>query len=1099
MKFNHICLIVGIFLLILGVSVFAHASVAQLDCSNGFNCEIKSYCQSNPNAVLGLLVSGGQCGSTGSLPCVYSFNSTTTGLHSCTVTITTTAMHSQNQVNENTTVLINGTTIGTTVDNYCNGSESEGCTFCGRDVQTLPSKTLSLNSTNTITLQGHDSHAVVSVTANCTPTDYNCVNGVCTFVRNCNNDLSPTISTIPNQSVKYNGTLKLDLWNYINDYDDSLSDLTISAGQIGNSVSCVIDNNRYLECDGTENIGTSTIDVEVMDSCGKSQVKTFDIVVTNNTPSLSISNLTKSCVNDFNKFLDLRDYAYDENVLDLNFAIISESNSGLIDCNVDSNNKNFLTCSVNTCSDSCSTVTLRTIDILGAYSDKSFNLCLNNSTPTWKSVPSICINDSNSRLIDLKQYASDIEDKNNLTFSLTQSNSSAVSCSIESSSYISCTDLSNKSLSNTLTLKATDSKGKYATIETTISTNCFDENGNDTNQSGQITFEAQNKAVCMENCVTYGTQLKLTNNSTEKKCFSFDAESYPYNMLNVSLAESEVCINSGETRFVTLNANSCGADSRSYQVKVSAKRIVEGTNWNFSQTTQLVDTNLSLLFDFQVGTCQNFGEFRINEFDGKICKGETKNLNVFVRNTTSSSKTVLLNADNAMILPYFEKSYVDLSSGQEKVVQLVVNTNNLSLGYYTILLEGDATDYHISKKLEIEVVNCDSIAKRTFSINVPQVCFDVRRGQTFQSQFSITRQSCTTYSDCYNREKEFFLSIGGMPNELAYNSVLLTSNQSKSIEYSILVPTNAPAGNQLLTISGTDSLEYGAFVEEKLLCLNVLGEAKTVLTVRTQAKDILWCGSEVFELELTNTGDFDANFVLSTTSIPVGVSVNLSETNVTVKKGTTKVIYAAVSTNPNSQIKDNQFFVVSVSGSASMSAKVYFNIKQKTALENIEILSATNQIDIRANSTAAYDITIRNNTESTLKGIVLSFEGIPADVNIESKIIGDLLPGQVISVSGVISAGDANGFFEPSFVVSSGSMLNKKQFGLYIQGTRTNAGLAGLFTGMFAFDFGNGNFFLTQEVFGAFLLVIVLIALLTVIILGIAIINKPKTKEVWAN
>lgn len=1098
MKFNHICLIVGIFLLVLGVSVFAHASTIQLNCSNAFNCEIKDQCQSNPNAVPGLLVSAGQCGSTGSLPCVYSFNSTTTGLHSCIVTVTTTAMHSQNQINENTTILINGTTIGTTIDNHCNGPESEGCTFCGREVQTLPAKTLSLNSANTITLQGHDSHAVVSVIANCTPTDYNCVNGVCTFVRNCNNDLAPTISTISNQSIKYNEKLKIDFWNYIKDLDDSLADLNISATITGNSVSCVLSNNRYLDCNGTTNLGTSTIDVNVIDGCNKYQVKSFNISVTNPSPVLSIYDLSKSCANDFNKFIDLKNYAYDENILDLNYSVISESNPALIDCNIDSSNNSSLTCAVNACNQACSNITIRTMDKLGAYSDKSFNLCLSNFAPVWKSVPSICINDSNYRLIDLKQYASDTEDKNNLTFSLTQSNSSAVDCSIEATNYVSCSNLSNKHLSNTLTLKATDSNGKYSTTTTTISTNCFDENGNDTNQIGQIMFEAQNKAVCMEKCVTYGTQLRLTNNSAEEKCFSFDAESYPYNMLNVSLAEKEVCVNSGETSFVTLNANSCGAESRSYQVKVSAKRIVEGTNWNLLSENQLTDANLSLLFDFQVGTCQNFGEFRLNEFDGKICKGETENLTVFVRNTTGSGKTILLNADNAMILPHFEKSYVDLASGQEKAVQLVVNANNLSLGYYNILLEGDAADYHISKKLEIEVVNCEDIAKRTFSLNVPQVCFDVRRGQTFESQFSITRQGCTDASDCYRREKEFFLSIGGMASELAYNSISLISNQSKSIEYAIFVPNNAPAGNQLLTISGRDSLDYGAFVEEKQLCLNVLGESDTSLIVKTQAKDILWCGAEVFDLELTNTGDFDTNFVLSTTSLPVGVVVNLSETNVTVKKGTTKVIYAAVSTNPNSLVKDNQFFVINATGSVSMSAKVYFNVKQKTVLDDIEILSATKQVDMRANTKSSYDLTIRNNSESAMKGVFVSFEGIPKDVNFDTVIIGEILPGQVISVSGVISAGDTNGYFEPSFVVSSGTMLNKKKFGLYIQGTQNSAGFAGLFTGMFALDFGSGNLSLTQGVFGMLLFAIVLIALVAVIILGITIINKPKAKPVWA-
>jgi len=1075
MKFNHVCLLIGVAMVILALTVFAHSSVINLDCSNTFDCSIKSYCQGISGAVPGLLVGGGSCYSYGSNnsavnePCDYSFTSQTTGTHSCLVTVTVSAMHSQGQTNENSTIYINGVNMGTTQDRYCNGGASEGCTFCGRDTQTLQRKVLHLEQNNTITIEGHDSHAVVAVVANCTPTNEVCVGGNCPPIDPCANDLAPLIEDVPDKSIKYYESFKIDLWNYIKDYDDSLADLNIVPTVVGNNITCTLSESRYLTCNGTNNLGTARIDISVKDSCNKSATESFNVAVYNSPPRINVPDMEKSCANDLNRFLDLRPLAFDENVLDLNYTIISESNMTLIDCNVV--DKYFLSCKVNNCAENYSDLVIRVTDIFGVSYDDPFRITLKNFAPTWNTIPSQCINEAKTKFINLANYAYDVEDKNKLTYSITnQSNTNAVNCTIEDSNYISCTLSTNKNLSSVLTIKATDSNGKFATTTTTISTNCFDRN--------RITFEADNKGVCLEKCTTYGTQIKLANNTGERKCFNFDAESTPYNMLRVSVTPNEVCLNNGETTFITLNANTCGAEERAYQVKVFE-----------------IDSNLQMLFDFSVGNCNNFDGFRVTEFDGKICQGKEKSLTVFVKNISNSKKRVMLSADNAMVLPYFEKNYVDLEAGQEKSVQLFINARNLPLDYYNILLEGDADNYHISKRLEVEIVDCSEISKRTFSLSVPEVCYDVKRGQTLESQFSINRQNCDC-AECYRNEKEFFFTLSGMPNELSYNSLMLLPSQGRTVGYTIFVPQNAPVGHTFLTLTGSDSQEWGAFTEQKLICLNVLGENKGGLVVNTQSKDIIWCGSEIFEIELSNTGDFDANYTLSATDIPTGVNVSFSETFVIVKKGETKKVYIAVSTNPSSVVKDNQWFKVNVKGTIEMSARIYFNIKEKTSFDDIGILSATKQVDMKGNSKATYDIVIRNNTESTMKNVWVSFENIPKDVNIESVLIAELASGKVVTLSGTITAGDTNGYFIPVFVVSSGQMVNKKPFGLYIEKNSFGQGINGLFMGLFSFgQFGD---FSLGGVIGVLFLVLLLILLVTIIISGVAIITKPrKRKEVW--
>ncbi|MFA5126255.1 MAG: hypothetical protein WC462_04615 [archaeon] len=1071
MKFNHICLLAGIFFLLLGFTVFAQATSIDFDCANSSSCSMKEYCR--PDGYKALLVNNGVCYSFSgdydgadviSQPCAYPFSSSTTGEHTCAVTIKTTGYGNATgqalQSDEVTSVYINGSLIGTTLDKYANPGQPLNTTFCGIDTQTLRGKVV-LSADNSISFSAKASHGIVSVSVNCVLGNGN--------PKDCSTDLAPIIEDLPDKSLKYYESFTIDLWDYINDYDDSIADIIIDGKVDGNSIVCSLESGRYAHCAATRNLGVSSITVRATDSCGKVDTKSFSVNVSNSPPTLSLPDVEKSCVDNLDYLFDLRNYSWDDALSSRRFQVISDSNSSLVTCNVQ--DTYFLSCRVNSCSESCANIGVRVTDEFGLYYDDIFKICFGNSAPVWEQIPLQCINSSQYRFIDLTDFAYDAEDGNNLVFSLEQSNSSAVNCVIEDSNFISCSGLNNKHLSNVLTIKATDSAGKYSTTQTTISTNCFDTNTPDNNR---IIFEADNKGVCLEQCTSYGTQMKLSNFSGERKCFNFDAESTPYDLLNVSVSNGELCLNDGETTYFTLNANTCGAEQRAYQVRVFAE-----------------DTNIELWFDFQVGSCSNFDGFSINEFDGKICKGEEKNLTVMVRNTTMEQKRVYLSADNAMILPYFEKDYVNLSSGEQKAVQLVINAKSLDTGYYNILLSGDAGSYHINKRLEIEVVDCSEIAERTFSLSVPSVCFDVSRGQKFESSFTITRQSCIC-SECYRNEKEFFLKLLGMPAELSYNSVLLNPNQGKSINYTVFVPQNAPAGHQLLTIAGYDGTEWNSFTEQKLLCLNVLGESKASLIVKTQAKDIVWCGSQIFELELTNNGDFDANYSLSATDTPTGVSISFSESTVNVPKGQSRVIYAVISTNPSAQIRDNQWLKILVKGPVELSAKVYFNVKEKSSFDDLEILSATKQVIMKGNSTASYDIVLRNNTGASVKNVLVSFEDVPNDVNIDSVVIGEILPGGVATVSGIISAGNVDGNFEPVFVVSSGQLINKQTFSLVIEENSLGFG-----TGMFAGLFGFGAISLIEGLFGSLLLAVLLITLVAVIIYGVTRNTKPSKKEAW--
>jgi uncharacterized membrane protein len=895
----------------------------------------------------------------------------------------------------------------------------------------------------------------------------------CTLNNPCGNDLAPYILEIPNQTISYKDNFKIDLWNYVKDYDDFPSELEISAFYtfhgVDDSVVCELVSNRYLKCSAL-NPGEADITVKAEDSCNKSDSIEFNVNVVNSAPRIAVSDKSVSCTQNLTKLIDLFDYSFDEDESFLAYEIISQSNPYFANCYLEGTH--FLSCSLVSCGTGFSSITVRARDIFGLTADSTFKLNVANDAPVWSNISSVCLSESKSKFIDLRNFASDTEDKNNLTFALSQSSLDGLSCSLVDSNFISCTLSTNKKLTNTIDLNAIDSKGKIAKTRMYVSSNCSDSN------RGSISFSADTYGICLEKCSTYSTPIVIKNDSNERKCFDFESKSFPRNYLDTFVSPSKFCLNKGEESEMTLSANSCGAEERKYDVSVFDN-----------------DSNLSLAFKFEVGSCNNFDGFKIEEYDGTICKGERKDFSVLVKNTSSVRKKIYLSAENEMILPHFDKEYITLDGGKTEYVSLTVNALSLRAGETEVVsISADSDSYHIQKELYFDVVDCSDLKESTFSLSVPNVCFDVKRGQLLESQFTISRDS--TESNCSTDKKEFFLSIPGVESELSYNTVSLREGDSKTIVYSLIVPKDLPAGKNYVSINAANGSEWDSFTESKSICLNVLPEGSSNFFVRTQIKDVIWCGSEVFEVEVVNKGDLDESYSLSAVNLPNGVSVTFSEERFTVKKGLGKIIYVSVSTNINSEVMDSQKVQLKLIGSTQLTSTIYFNIKEKTTFDDLQILSATSEIKMNGNSSALFDLMIRNNSEKDLNNIILSIESLPEGVNFDPITIGVLKAGQSMKVEGSIDANDINGDFSPLFVVSNPQFVNKRGFSLHVE---KNSGVfAGMFMGLFTFG-ANGESIGFGEIFGVIFLVMILIVLVWLITLGVLFISKPRRKEVWMN
>lgn len=165
--------------------------------------------------------------------------------------------------------------------------------------------------------------------------------------------------------------------------------------------------------------------------------------------------------------LNLLNFANDDKTAKsaLTFMIVSQSNTNVADCSIDSSKK--LDCNIKTVVGS-SNVVLRVYDENSAYADATFkvNVVEGNAAPTLSGLPDFTFNASTGMhqgIIDLFSFASDDKDTDDqLAFAIVrETNTNAADCSIRNDRLVDC-DVKDATTFTDVNITATDSGGLKA-------------------------------------------------------------------------------------------------------------------------------------------------------------------------------------------------------------------------------------------------------------------------------------------------------------------------------------------------------------------------------------------------------------------------------------------------------------------------------------------------------------------------------------------------------------------------------------------------------------------------------------------------------------
>ena len=589
------------------------------------------------------------------------------------------------------------------------------------------------------------------------------------------------------------------------------------------------------------------------------------------------------------------------------------------------------------------------------------------------------------------------------------------------------------------------------------------------NASAQISLTPSIKQVYLSRNDSIGLQFDLLNSGIGRTCIGLSTgQNDAY--IETHLSAEQICLNEGETTNTTLSIRTVNAQRGLHNV------ILVGQS-NSGNALAIVSVYVA-----------EEPEIELVAYPSDICASREEQLNVLVRNNSDEFKQVQLQAENEMLLPFFKPSSLSLLPHQERYVKLVVAAlPSLEGEEYTVSMYAITGDETVKETVELRVVDCEE-EETGFSLKVPSGCISVEKEKDRKVFFSVKNEK--------QEEQLLQFSVSDeLPVALQTDSAWLEAGIERQFYFTVNVSADTAVKDYNLSISVSNN----GHTIEKGICIRPQRIHLTYVTVQGNDLIIRKCSSAVFKILLENGGDYSERFQLSMVNDNDDVvNAVLSEKDVTVEKHGSKTVFVNVSALQEAELGDYEIELSVKTASKTFKEELRFSIEGKEEpvepeLPELEIASYPSAITMDENSEKTIFVSIGNNSEETIEGILIRLISLPAGVAAASESGISLEAGEEQQFELILkAAGGTAG--EHSITLSAKNsdysaaktirlIVEKKEEAAEQQQAPAFAGFAGLFAAASS----------------ALLGLAALIILVTVIVLIAKAVASPAQikKEVW--
>jgi len=638
---------------------------------------------------------------------------------------------------------------------------------------------------------------------------------------------APVLNGIPDIEVNENDGAHysiIDLYRYASDDEDSLYELDFEVIEQTNSglIYCSVDDGTYVDCRApTPNAsGSNTITVRVTDTDGAYDTDTFVVRVIedfeeNYAPK--INGIPDQEVNENDgahySMINLYSYTSDDqdSLSELDFEVVEQTNSGLINCYVDDDR--YIDCSAPRLNASGSnTITVRVTDTDGAYDTDTFVVRViedfyENDGPNISGIPDlddgqIEENDgSHTRLLDLYNYARDDEDSDSeLDFRVySQSNTSLINCYIDDDRWFACdAPRDNRTGRSTIVIEVEDTDG-----ETDTDTFVLEVEEEDFSGASCSDIDVDTRTIYMDESKTEGITFDIRNRGEDDfEIFDVDVyESSSY--LSVSNIDYPTRIrdNGEEDLEFDLRSSSITSDKEvSVYIDIRGE-FEDGRSCSFSD----VGRETFRVWIDNEGTSSSSGS--CNDID-------IKSSDVTIPENSKRTKIITIENDNS------NRFYVDTVSAIENSpyfnVEVRVRPSSISS-------RGDA---EIDLRIETQSVSRD----RTDDVEI-KVSGHFSNGtycssSSIKERFDITVDNRTPSDDDDSDEDD--VPSGAVEVDFSNSFATLEEGQSKIINVAI---RNGLDRRECFSLSSNDTPIFSSRVSSSNVCISENGSESVTLTI----------------------------------------------------------------------------------------------------------------------------------------------------------------------------------------------------------------------------------------------------------------------------
>ncbi len=538
-----------------------------------------------------------------------------------------------------------------------------------------------------------------------------------------------------------------------------------------------------------------------------------------------------------------------------------------------------------------------------------------------------------------------------------------------------------------------------------------------------ITLAPPSYSLSLDSQTALNAVYGISNDSGQRVCFSVRADTNQ-DKLETVVASPSFCLNNSERTDITLTAiASDETPNGSFNVRLIVSHDLG---------TELHDLNVLVLQSPAISFSVSSG--------AEFCSNKSISIPATVTNNSGAVQWIEVEANAPEFLPWVNKPSFSLEASQSKEIKVKMNTNSSTkTGTHYFVLNSHTAQQVSAQRFSFVVKKCEEppSIESGFELEIPEDCLNINPGKEKTADFTI--------SNIGNQPITVWFSVQKNGLEIEWDDeskspVTLDPEEGIRSSIKIKVPEGIREALHHVTVNASSLNDS----QTKNICVI----ASRPFSMDLFPNSVMIENGESFGVALSIENKWNTSQTVSLSALEVDedTHVSFARTSVSLKKYEKKTVIATVRTDSNSAEGLHSVRFKASNSNGIQTKLLYFTVlpvgvpPEPPPGEPIEavldFLSFPTRIDLNAGESREIAFVVANDSNQTVSGIQLRFEGLPMNIAFVAPSRFDLAPGETRNLRGTLIVGSdiPTGTSSVRLIASNNQFKSTKRVQLDLKG-----------------------------------------------------------------